>query len=117
MKAFTSVEEWLKTTPSSVEVSKVLTVINKVVVRQSREDLYKLEQRLRKLNRSLILLTESKIKCPKELTDEVANSKKMIAELKKQLPPKKVVRRKTTTTVVTEPAKDETTEPQSEVTA
>lgn len=102
MKAFTSVSEWLNTNPSTVEVSKVLATINRLALHQTREDLYKHECRLRKLNRSLILLTESKIKLPKELTDEVTNTKKLVAELKKQLPPKKIIRRKVAPEVIEE---------------
>lgn len=86
MTKFKSVEEWMKSNPSSDEMSKVLNLINKGAASSVRKAVYENEQFLRKLYRSSSYLEKVGIKPNKELTDQIKETKTKIAELKKELP-------------------------------
>lgn len=87
MTKFKSVEEWMKSNPSSDEMLKVLNLINKGAASSVRKAVYENEQFLRKLYRSQAYLEKVGIKANQELVNQIKETKTKIAELKKELPP------------------------------
>lgn len=86
MTKFSSIQEWLKSSPSQDEINKLLALINKGAVSTIRKAVYEKENFLRKLYRSSAYLEKVGIKANKELTDQIKQTKSEIAELKKELP-------------------------------
>jgi len=88
MKTFKNVQEWLETNPSEDELKKVIDLINKGAVNQTRREVYDLERYLRKLQSGANHLVKLELEPPKDLTDRIKSVKKEIAELSKGLPPR-----------------------------
>lgn len=94
MEKYTSIEAWLKTKPTKDQVTKVLNLINKGETSRMRQEMYKLEDHLRKLRRSFVYLQRVNCPVPEKIEKEIEETQLKIQELKKVVPVIKVNRKK-----------------------
>jgi replicative DNA helicase len=96
MKTFKNVTEWLATNPSEDEQKKVINLITKVLVSQTRREVYELTRYLRKLQSSQNNLKKLGYDLNESAQKAIVKTKSQIAELSKNLPApqKKVVKAK-----------------------
>ena len=86
MKTFTNVTEWMKSKPTEVEIQKVLDLINRGAKKEMRNDLYKKQNELRKLNRFVLEMAEMGFKPSADVTAKVNGLVNEVKEMQDQLP-------------------------------
>jgi hypothetical protein len=87
MKRFKSIADWLKTNPSEEEQTKVLILIHRGETSRLRKELWEKEQYLRKLNSFANHCKKLGFSVPVEEKESLAKTKRVIEEIKKELPP------------------------------
>ena len=88
MKTFKNVQDWLKSNPSEEEMRKVIILINKGAVSETRREVYDLNRYLRKLQAGENVMKKLGLPFTKEGQDKIKEVKAQIAELEKGLPEK-----------------------------
>ena len=86
MRTFKSITEWLKTNPSEEEQRKVIILINKGAVNQTRREVYELERYLRKLQAGENIMKKLGLPFTEDGQKRIKETKAQIAELSKGLP-------------------------------
>jgi NAD(P)H-dependent FMN reductase len=86
MKTFKNIADWLKTNPSEEEQGKVIALINKGAVNQTRRQIYELERYLRKLQAGENIMKKLGLPFTEEGQKRIKEIKAQIAELSKGLP-------------------------------
>ncbi len=87
MKRFKTIQDWLKTNPSEEEQTKVLILIHRGAASQARKELWEKERYLLKLNAFANHCKKLGFAMPEDHMKALANVKKEIESLKKELPP------------------------------
>lgn len=86
MKTFKNIAEWLKTNPSEEEQRKVIILINKGAVSNTRREIYEKTSYLRKLQSLVNHFKRIGLEPPKSEIDAIEKVKKEIEVLTKSLP-------------------------------
>jgi hypothetical protein len=86
MTTFKSIEQWLSTNPSQEEQSKVIALINKGAVNQTRHEIYELQKYYNKLQRGESIMKKLGFEPTKEVVKLMNETKLQIVELSKTLP-------------------------------
>jgi ADP-heptose:LPS heptosyltransferase len=87
MKRFKTIQDWLKSNPTEEEQTKVLILIHRGETSRIRKELWQKEQYLRKLQSLANHFKRLDLPLPKSEADSIAEVKKEIESLKKDLPP------------------------------
>jgi hypothetical protein len=90
MKTFKSITEWLKSNPSEEEQKKVMVLINKGAVNETRREVYELQRYFNKLAVTERYMSKLGLPPNKEVQDKMKEVKAQIDELSKGLPAKLV---------------------------
>lgn len=91
MKNFTTVADWLKTNPTKEEQAKVLVVINRAALQETRKEIFTLKKFGKKIERAVKYMEDCKIPVSDEITKQLKENKTAIENLEILLP--KVVRK------------------------
>lgn len=86
MKTFKNIADWLKTDPSEEEQRKVIILINKGEVNQTRRQIYELDRYLRKLQSGENIMKKLGLPFTEEGQKRIKETKAQIVELSKGLP-------------------------------
>lgn len=87
MKRFKTIQDWLKSNPSQDEQTKVLLLIHRGETSRLRKELWEKEQYLRKLNSFANHCKKLGFSVPEGEKEALVKTKRVIEELKKELPP------------------------------
>lgn len=86
MTNFKSISEWLSTNPPVEEQTKVISLINKGAVNQTRHEVYELQKYLRKLQSGENVMKKLGLPFTDEGQKRIKETKKQIEVLSKDLP-------------------------------
>lgn len=86
MKNFKSIQEWIKSNPSEDELKKVIALVNKGAVSETRREVYELQRYLKKLQSGENIMNKLGLPFTKEGQDKIKEVKTQITELSKGLP-------------------------------
>jgi hypothetical protein len=86
MKNYKSISEWMESNPSEDEQKKVMALINKGAVNQTRKEIYEEEKYLRKLQAGENIMRKLGFEPTKDVVIRIKEVKAKIVELSKGLP-------------------------------
>ena len=88
-KRFSSIEEWLKTSPSQEIISKLLEGINQGINRENRKLLKEKEQELEGITNTIRRMDRYNLPVSEDIKKKINGLIKEIDQIKKSIPPSK----------------------------